>query len=392
MKKLLLIATVFFSTLTSFAELNGDGYYRVQNAFTKRYIYIMDNRGSYDVASTSADVGAIELYLDVARKNSDPATILYLENASGSFYDIASQGTSLHGLLDSYVKIYKSSAYEGILAYNIYASKSGMTKYLSDRRTSMTNDKGMTSVDKTDAERRLWYVTPIDCNGEEFFGIAPTVTSGGKYFHPFFAGFPVSAKSEGVKFYVVTDVDPVGVAVVKEVTGTIPAGVPVIVECANPLATDNRLNVGVFSDNGDISGNQLSAVYFDNDNESVDHWNRTAFDRNAMRVLGEKEGKLAFVRADYDYIPRNQAYLPLNDASLQDIDDFVVMTPEELVAYKEWLNENSVDIIPADSAVDVYGIDGRLVKEGISKSDVPSIGKGLYILRSGNRSEKIVLK
>lgn len=392
MKKFLLLFLVAFVSLYAYADLNSDGYYRVQNAHSKRYIYILDNRGSYNIASTSADVDAIKLFKDVDRKNSDPSTVMYVSNASGSFYNIGAQGTSLHDILDVYVKIREAETYDGVTAYNIYASNSGLTKYLSDRWSKLSDDEGLPSVDKTDAERRLWYFTPVDSDSDEFFGISPTVAAGGKYYHPFFAGFPVSAKSEGVKFYIVTGIDPIGVAVISEVSGTVPADVPVIVECCNPLATDNRLNVGALSEYGATDGNCLNAVYFDNDDESEEHWNRTAFDRTSMRVLGEVDGKLAFVKAEHDYIPCNQAYLPLGDESLYDFDNLLVMTSDELEAYKAWLSENGLEIITADSVVDAYGADGHLVKEGILKADVNSLGKGLYILRSGNHAEKLLVK
>lgn len=389
MKRFLLYFLVAFASLSAFAELNGDGYYYLRNAATKRYIYILDDKGSYSIGNTTADVGAIGLYLNFDAAHSDPATILYLQNSSNSFYDIAAQGTSLHGILDVYVKIYKATEYNGALSYYIYASKSGLTKYLGDTRTDMEREDGISSVDAK-SERRYWHINPVNSDTNDYFGINPSVTAGGKYYQPFFAGFPFSAKSAGVKFYVVTGVDPVGVVVVKEISGTVPAGVPVIVECSNPLATDNRLNIGVHTDYADASGNLLGGVYFDNSNKV--HYNRTTFDRNSMRVLGEVDGKLAFVRGDYDFIPRNQAYLSIPDANLYEIDNFQVMTAEELEAYKVWLAENSVDAIAVDSTVDVYGIDGHLVKEGILKSEVRSLGKGLYILRSGNHAEKLLVK
>lgn len=82
MKKILLLAIVAFSALSSLAELSGNGYYRLQNALTKRYTYLMDNKGSVDVATSSADVGALELYTGFLRASSDPATVFYLENHS----------------------------------------------------------------------------------------------------------------------------------------------------------------------------------------------------------------------------------------------------------------------------------------------------------------------
>lgn len=389
MKKFLLLAIAVVSALSAAATLNGNGFYRVQNAATKRFAYILDDRGSYDVANTTADVGAIVLYKDLMRSKSDPATVLYFENSSGSFYDIASQGTSIYTILETYVKVYKAVEYEGDLTYYIYASKSGMARYLGDTRSDMNKEEGISSVDAQN-ERRYWYVNPIDPASDEYFGIAPTVTAGGNYYCPLYAGFPFSAYSSGIKFYIVTDIDPIGVAVINEVTGTVPAGTPVIVECANPLPSDNRLNIGAISDYGTTDGNLLGGVYFENQTKA--HNNLTAFDRNSMRVLGEVDGKLAFVRGDCDFIPRNQAYLQISDPALQGIDDLLVMTPSELEAYKAWLSENSVEVMPQDALADVYTIDGRQIKSNFPKTEVSSLPKGLYILRSGKNSEKLLLK
>lgn len=394
MKKVLLFAIMAMTGLTAFADL--DGFYRVQNAFTKRYAYLLDNHGSYSVGSTTADVGAIELYKDLQRRYTDPASILYISKVDGDKYSyyVSGQSTSVYGMLGTYLKLYPADVYDGAQTYKAYASKSGLTKYLSDNRTDNNRDKGMTSVDdpKTDKEaRRLWYIKPIDADTDEYFGIAPTVTAGGKYYYPFFADLAYKAKSEGMAFYIVTDIDPVGAVVVKKLDGAVSLGVPIIIECSNPLPSDNRLSIGFFSSEyANTEGNKLAGVYFDNDAEDKRHYNRTPFDKNSMRVLGEVDGKLAFVRGDYDFIPRNQAYLPLPDANLHEIDNFLVMTADELEEYKKTIS--GVNIVNQSVGVDVYSIDGRLVNAGMDRNEVNNLGKGVYILRSGNKTEKLIVK
>ena len=44
MKKILLVFLTIVLTTNIAAQLNGDGYYRVQNYVTKRYVYIIDNK------------------------------------------------------------------------------------------------------------------------------------------------------------------------------------------------------------------------------------------------------------------------------------------------------------------------------------------------------------
>lgn len=385
MKRLLLYAIAATMALPSLAELNGNGYYRVQNAYTKRYAYLLDNRGSYNATASTADVAALELYLDKDRMISDPATVFYIESApqGNNFYDIAGQGTSIHTFMDEYLSIVPTSKpYDDIPSYYIYATKSGMSKYLGDRRSDQTVDKGLASVD-CNGDNRKWYFNPIAADSEMYFGVLPTVKAEGKEYATMYADFAFDTYSEGMKVYAITDIDVRGGAIITEIMGGVPSGTPVIIECAGAEPSDNRLNIGGPAD--PVSNNKLQGVYFDNDTEL--HYNRTAFNKETMRVLGVgKDGRLAFVRGSYQFIPRNIAYLQLTDPAQYGVDEFLVLTEEQR---EEELN--AVAVIPVSAAVDVYSLDGRLVKSGMTKENVPSLGNGLYILRSAGLSEKMIV-
>ncbi len=395
MKKLLLIFFVSLCSISALADLNGNGYYRVQNAYTKRYAYLLDNTGSLNMAATTADVGALELYLGFQKAVSDPATVFYINSAanagSGSYYDIEGQGTSLHGFLDEYMKILKAKTYDGQQSYYAYASKSGMTKYLGDRRVDMTEEKGLASADAT-KDSRLWYIHPIEASSSEsYFGIVPTLTAGGKYYYPFYADFPFSAYSKGVKIFYICYIDPVhGVVVTKEIQGTVPAGKAVIIECEKPLATDNRLNIGKSSNMATLDYNFLKGVYFNN--PSYLHKNQTPYNKQTMRLLTVEGGKLKFVVGTDQYLPRNQAYLRLSSSDQYGVDSFELMAYDDYVAKYGQLDYSGVQAVGESTIVDVYSIDGRLVKKGIDKSEVPSLGHGVYILKNGVKSEKYVVR
>lgn len=389
MKKLLLFAIFMSSALACLADLNGDGYYRVQNAATKRYAYLLDDKGYFDVPTSTADVQALELYLGFTKASSDPSTVFYIQHIESSsskyLYNIWGQGTSIYDFLKEYLRVKTASVYDNQQAYYAYATKSNMTKYLGDRRSDNSEEKGLASVD-VEGDRRMWYINPVEASkDDEYFGIAPTLTADGKYYEPFFAGFPYDAYSSGVKFYVVSKVNPwAGVVAIKEVTGSIPSGTPVIVECSNPLATDNRLNVGATENVADVSGNLLKGVYFNNDDPI--HYNRTRYDSNSMRILTVKDGKLTFETADIEFLPRNKAYLQLSGATECSVKSYEVLTEEEYeLAY------GAVETIETSALVDVYRIDGTLVRSGISKADVSTLGKGMYVVRSGGVSEKLIV-
>ena len=62
MKRSLFVILANCIVLCAFAQLNGDGYYRVKNVASGRYITVKDNRGSVNVGTTSADMGVVQLY------------------------------------------------------------------------------------------------------------------------------------------------------------------------------------------------------------------------------------------------------------------------------------------------------------------------------------------
>lgn len=387
MKKILLLSLAALMSLPALSEIDGNGYYRVQNAYTKRYAYLLDNKGSYSVSTSTADVGALCLYSDAERVLSDPASVFFIELApqANHYYDIWGQGTSIHTFMDEYLSIYPDrKPYDGQKTYSIYGSKNGVVKYLGDIWDHPDEDEGLASVDATgDATR--WYINPIKADSDLYFGVLPSVEAEGEYYAPMFAAFPFCAYSEGIEFYTITEIDPRGAAIIKKIEGTVPGATPVVIKCASSLPTDNRLTIG---GNGEPVGpNMLKGIYFDNPITNR-HYNRTPFDKETMRVLGVAEdGRAAFVRADYEFIPRNQAYLQLTDPAQYGRAEFILMTGEQ--RDEEFAG---IDMISDETIVDVYSLDGRRLKAGITKTDVPALGKGLYILKGKGVSEKMAVR
>lgn len=328
----MLAATAALS-ITVKAQLNGTGYYRISNNYTGRYIYVLDNKGSINYSTTSADMGAIELYQGIERTLYDPATVLYCQNISGKQYDIKAQGTGIYQMIGFYVTLTTDPRYPG--TYVAYGSAHGLTKYLFDGISSSSRDQSFLS-DAGKAECKYWLIHPIDASGENYFGVKPTVTaSNSEYYAPFYAEFPFSFASEGMKACYVTKVDGQrGYAVYKEITGTVPGATPLFIKCNSEDHSNNRLNIGgsatAPTDNIGVG------VYFNN--PVSNHLNRVDYNPQTMRVLGTmSDGTLALVTESYDYVPRNTFYVNVPAGSPA---QFQLVSESE---YEEILNSTPVD-------------------------------------------------
>ena len=185
---------------------------------------------------------------------------------------------------------------------------------------------------------RRWIVEPIDVASDNYFGIKPSITAGGKHYAPFYADFPFSFASTGMKAYYVSKIDG-NIAVLKEVTTeVIPASTPLLIECSSTNQSDNRLNLltGTYSL---PAGNLLKGVYFCNEFRNTSHDAITAFNAETMRVWNvNAEGKLVlndntanlhtsfFTNDTQRYLNANQSYLPVSAGTPSELE---IMTEED---------------------------------------------------------------
>lgn len=301
-----------------------DGFYRVQNYGSQRYVYVIDNTGT--INSNSDDLGAIEL-----KKNSeflsDPASIVYVQNISGNEYNLYSQGTNVNSLTRYNVAI---SPRDGHYTVGAVDAVSSFRKLLVDEKTG-SDDLGKAGTSTDETNNRLWDAIPVDASSENYFGLVPSTTSitiGDKtlYYAPFYAGFGFEPYSDGMEVFYISGLnESEGKACLKKITGTIPANTPVIVACASTTATNNRLTLK--NDNSTIaSKNFLEGNMF---NSTVSgHVNQKQYDSNTMRVLDVRDGKLAFVKkneSDLPCLPANSSYLVVS----ADAPDVIYVETEE---------------------------------------------------------------
>ena len=320
--------------LAMMAQYTTDGYYRVRNYATQRYIYITDNTGSYDMSRDVGDFGAIQLWKGEDRPISDPASIIYIHKTSSDQFDLQGQNTGIFALVKRFVDVHQEStgAFKG--SYTVGATSHGVSRFLCDMETSTRPEQGAMGTSRQ-APYRNWTVFPVSANTTSYFGIKPNVSIGLKRYYPFYAAFPFELYSTGLKAYIISKVDErLNMAVLKEVTGVIPAMTPVIIECPSAQPTSNRLEL-VVSNAKAPTDNLLGGVLFCNEERPNSSDALTAFNKQTMRLLGRtSSGKLGFISTSTqlhsfkgtEYLPANQAYLKVKDGTASEL---TVVTEEE---------------------------------------------------------------
>lgn len=293
-RKHLIAILAIASTLSVAAQTLSNGFYRVQNYGTERYAYVYDNTGSVNISTTSADMGAIVLYRDAARRFADPASVIYIngkgKNGSYDLYDLETQGTGVHKILNYYVSVTK-----GNVAGTYWVFEPTYNMYLWDGMSSTYHDESYVSTSGTSTKPNLrcWSVFPVNSNTDEYLGITPDASRkiGSKYYHPYYVGFAMDFASTGMKAYYISDVKSDAV-IIKEIIGTVPAATPVIVECNASTASSNRVNLYPNSP-AKISGNNLVGNYFCYANHGETGYKK--YDPTTMRLLSVKDGRLCYV-------------------------------------------------------------------------------------------------
>lgn len=364
----ILLGLLMVPAATAVAQVPADGYYRVDNHMSGRYIYVLDDKGTIDTGASSAELRAIELWTGHDRTLSDPASVMYFRLAQGSNeFDVTAQGTGIHKIIDYYMKVRAVSSLKD--TYLLYATNSSFTKYLADAEAGDC-EEGLLS-DSGKGTWRYWRVKPIEAQGDNYFGVAPDLAADDAHYASFYAGFPFSVASQGVSAWYVSKVDTGrAIAVISEVSGVVPAETPVIMKCSSADVSANRLDIGG-APAAPVAGNCLKGVYFCN--HKYGHVNRVANDRETMRVAAIlPDDKLGFVTSDVDYMPRNKAYLSVPAGSPA---SFTVMTEKE---YRETY-EAGIDDVIVDTATDsaVYNLHG--VKVADSLGEATGLPAGIYV-------------
>ena len=313
----LLSAIMSIGTYAQFA----DGYYRLQCKETGRYLTVHNNYVNTESAKRTGQVDLQSLQTISGFDNivNDPGSVIYLRNTS-SGYVIETQGFTTEGrnlylqfqaVSDAY-RVYTTINYEG----------ADYTRYLRDYEE---DGESYITTDASKSTNWTWYVTPVTDADNQYMGLKGDVKVGSSYYTTLYAAFPVQLGS-GMKAYAVNTLTE-STCTLEDIGSIVPANVPVVIACAGEGASSNKVTP-LTSGVANVGENKLSGVIFcfpiltpsGKERRSNPAWNAQDYVPETMRLLGEADGKLAFITADnVKYLPANRAYLNVSAGSAASI-------------------------------------------------------------------------
>ena len=384
MKKItLLLLLACISIGTMHAQVKGNGYYRIQNAKTERYMSLTTTETTgISMQTTTVDCKALLTKKKWDDVSTDPGTIFYIENKGDDQYNIKNQGSSLYDMINYYIRL---KYYKDANVYRAWQSKSGGTVYLSELYNKNTLGRDTCYVNNNTPETLNWKITAVDCE-DNYLGVKPTMSANGKYYASYYAGFPFSVASPNMKVYYISSIDEKeGTATYKELTGIIPASTPVIIECGSKNPAENKLKPELTNPTA-VKGNILKGVYFCVGFKMSGHFTSTKFEPTTMRLLSiDENGSLVFnndeanaytvmikegaSRPYIKAIPHNTAYLPVS-----------ANCPKSLKLVKETTGISNITLGNDNKPANVYNMEGKIVKE--NATSVEGLPEGIYIFKN----------
>ena len=376
MKKII-TAILALIAIPATAQITGDGYYRIQNNGSERYITITDNvLNNISTSSTIIDYGNITTWFwDNIKSN--PASIIYIK-AVGSEYDISAQGISVHDITGgkAYVQLNQRGSDKSIYLIQASATQGGVSvsKTLYDGSTKdeydYVNDDGKTT-------HQYWRIKAVNTD-DNYIGITPTVQTNDGWYGTIYAAFPFKLASSGMKAYYVDGVQT-GQFQLKEITDDVkPAATPMIIKCSSNDPAQNKITP-VYAATTAPTGNKLNGTYFASSLRN--HVVRIEFDKNKMRVLGkDASGNLIFTQAEESYLTKKK-YIPKNTAYLYNASgltgDYV------LVSRDTFSGISDIEANPQEKTVK-----GTFTLSGVPVDDSKALRPGIYI----KNGKKVVIK
>ena len=304
MKKIFTLFFMVNMALTAAAQLE-DGFYRIKNDATGRYIVMYDPYVLVNKGTGTVNLTALQTRGSFGFVSSHMGSVWYLEAKGDSQYDLYCQHSSLGANSSGfYPKLWYNNG-----SYRVYGEYNGFTKYLSDVDDEDTGE-GYVSVTGT---KMNWSFITI--GGDNYIGIEPETRADGYYWATFMSGFPFQLGS-GMTAYYVNNVDDNNFSM-KELGSEIPAKTPVLIRLNGGSASDNIITVKKNSNAAAPSDNKMYGVWYSSDLGGK-HKDTNVECESDNRVLGESDGRLAFVKSS-GYIEHNRGYIAVSANASSDI-------------------------------------------------------------------------
>ena len=378
MKRVIISALVTLLTPTlASAQLSGNGFYRVQNNASQRYITINDDIiGEVNTSSTTADLSNIITWRGFDYVKSNPASVIYIESV-GNKYNLSAQGTSVYKITGG--RTYIDITNKGGNTYEISVSYSGAKIKLYD--DSKSADKGGVRQSSSNQSYALWRMTPINTS-DNYLGLQPTVkVADDEYYGTLFADYAFKRVSEGIKIYYI-NAESEGKCRLKEITSeVIPAATPIIFKCSSNDPAQNMI-MPVTDAAEKPTDNYLAGTFFASTTNK--HLRYQVYDDASMHVLGlGADGQLSFVTAkstdlvnDGQHIPMNTCWLRLFNGITGDL----TVLNEELYA--------GIRTIETDNQAAGTDKQGIYTLTGVKVDESQQLKPGIYI----QNGKKMVIK
>lgn len=403
MKRIILLLFSGLTTISAFSQLNGDGYYRIQNTSSyARYFTISNDK--IDETSKNAikegREGKVFGLRTIKNPVSDPSSIIYISkdktSSSNHSYNFQAQGIDPLYFLKNHgaeLRVYPTED-----NYFIYGIRGAITMFMVDNNGS----DGYILAARRDAypQNQTWKFISLN-TANSYFGITPDEETkiGDKYYTSLYASFPFKLGNDMKAYYVrkanLNSGNPIAELI--EIKDIIPAATPVIIECSSLNPSDNKVELlDPNTTNKAISDNQLKGVYFcyykakgtdtskeNTQKEYLEIKNVVNYDSNKMRVLGVKDGKLALIDATDNqlvvtdqgrYLPANKAYFPITATVASATANGIILLDSE--TYETGINNIKTDEFN-EKKRGVYTLSGIKASENNNLENLP---KGIYII------------
>lgn len=339
--------------MSAAAQLD-DGFYRIKNNTTGRYIVMYDPYVLVQKATVTVNLTALQTRTSFNTVSSHMGSVWYMKNIGDSKYDFYCQHSSLGANSGGfYPTIFLNGG-----VYRIYGEYDGFTKYLYDVDDEDTGE-GNVSIN---GQNINWEFIPID--GDNYIGIKPETNADGYYWATFMSAFPFKLGS-GMKAYYVNKITDDGFAM-SEMGSEIPARTPVLLRLNGGNPSDNKITLMNSSSATAPSDNKMYGTWYSSNlGGKHEDWNVKCESYN--RVLGESGGRLAFVRGS-GIIEHNRGYIDVSSNAA----DAIIESTDGITSIEK--NDNTEK--------GIYTLTGQKVPEG------ENLRPGIYI----KDGQKVVIK